>query len=222
MGKTALLRHLSDADGHCLYVNLSQDDPESLRMQLAAVTGLAPGTSLIGIARHLDNSEGVRGVLIDNAHRLVRPTLGGLQVFDDVVALVSKHCEHVNWMFSLDAITWQFLERARDVRPLFDEVAQLQPWREEEIVTLLRNRSERAKIRPNFDHLIDQLPPNADEIDKYEAVTRQAAGYYRILWDYAGGNPGVALIAVSSSRRVSKSLWKRLTEVMNLTWVATI
>ena len=67
------------------------------------------------------------------------------------------------------------------------------PWTEEGIVRLLTKRTEDAGIDPSFAHLLEDLPPDADEIDREEALARTEASYYRLLWDYAGGNPGVAL-----------------------------
>jgi hypothetical protein len=51
----------------------------------------------------------------------------------------------------------------------------------------------------NFTALLPELPPDADDIDREEALARTEASYYRLIWDYAGGNPGVALHAWRSA-----------------------
>jgi hypothetical protein len=45
----------------------------------------------------------------------------------------------------------------------------------------------------SFEHLLEKLPRDADEIDKAEALGRAASGYFRMLWDHSAGNPGIAL-----------------------------
>jgi hypothetical protein len=60
-------------------------------------------------------------------------------------------------------------------------------------VTLLKARSGQAGLVPSFEHLVDPFPATADEIDRQEALTQRAADYYRLLWDAAAGNPGIAL-----------------------------
>jgi hypothetical protein len=85
------------------------------------------------------------------------------------------------------------LERARGSRPLFDDVIVLRPWSEESIVELLTSRNAEAELDPGFEDLLTELPPDADEIDRAEALQKTEASYYRLLWDYASGNPAVAL-----------------------------
>jgi hypothetical protein len=88
---------------------------------------------------------------------------------------------------------WTFLQRARGTKPLFDDVIALKPWGEEAIVRLIASRNEQAGIAPSFEGLVGPLPKDADAIDVREAIDRTRAGYYRLIWDYATGNPGIAL-----------------------------
>ena len=132
-------------------------------------------------------------LLIDDAHHLILPMMGGLADFDRILALARERSEHCTWIFAIDEVLWRFFERARGAEPLFDDVIRLAPWTEEGIVRLLTKRTEDAGIDPSFAHLLEDLPPDADEIDREEALARTEASYYRLLWDYAGGNPGVAL-----------------------------
>ncbi|NJM91382.1 MAG: hypothetical protein HC861_00720 [Rhodospirillaceae bacterium] len=69
----------------------------------------------------------------------------------------------------------------------------LEDWPEEDIATLLKNRSRQAGIEPAFDRLVPELHALADELDRRDALARAATSYYRLIWDYAAGNPGVAL-----------------------------
>jgi hypothetical protein len=134
-------------------------------------------------------------LLIDNAHALVRPVMGGLRDFDEVLTLARLSSRRTGrlWALAIDAVLWPFLARARDDRPLFDAVLPLPLWGEEQIAALLTQRSQEAALQPTFEDLLDKLPPGADEIDRMEALAAKRTGYYRMVWDYARGNPGMAL-----------------------------
>ncbi|MCB9495686.1 MAG: hypothetical protein H6686_02245 [Fibrobacteria bacterium] len=149
--------------------------------------------SLLSALDALPSEEGgPRLVLIDDAHTLIRPVAGGLAEFDRLVDFARDRSD-LAWVFALDSSLWPFLQRARDDRPLFDEVVHLEPWDEEEIGALLRQRNLEAGIDPEFDDLLEALPRGADEIDRQEALQARRAGYERMLWDHARGNPGQAL-----------------------------
>ncbi len=138
-------------------------------------------------------------IVIDDAHRLVLPMMGGMRSFDRVLSLAKRHSKNVAWVFAFDEVIWRFFERMRGAKPLFDEVIRLKPWEETAIVSLLVERSREAAIDPTFDHLIGDLADDADEIDREDALARTETSYYRLIWDYAAGNPGVALHTWRSS-----------------------
>src|SRR5690606_37246505 len=54
-------------------------------------------------------------------------------------------------------------------------------------------RSAQAGIAPGFELLLERLPAGADAQDREDALAQRARGYYRLIWDYASGNPGAAL-----------------------------
>ncbi len=108
----------------------------------------------------------------------------------------SRSPKTTTWVFAIDEVLWLFLQRARGARPLFDDVVRLRPWREEQIIALLRARTATTTLQPSFERLLDKLPANADEIDRQEALERRAGSYYRLLWDYAAVLPDPALFAL--------------------------
>ncbi len=192
-GKSALLRRLHAMFPDTVMASVPAAGADALRARLAVDLGVAPDASLDAVATALDSSERGRAILLDDVHRFIQPVMGGLARFDDLLAVASRHCARTTWILALDDVIWLFLQRARGARPLFDEVIRLVPWREEQIIELLNARTESVGVAPTFERLLDKLPPNADEIDKREALELRAANYYRLLWDYATGNPGVAL-----------------------------
>lgn len=149
------------------------------------------------ISRALDSIEGARPslVILDDAHAMVKPVFGGLRAFDETLAYARAHSEKTLWVFSIDEIVWPFLRRARDSRPLFDELIHLVGWTDEQIGALLTARNREAGLTPRFDDLLEPLPPTSDEIDRQEALAAKRLGYFRMVWDYARGNPAIALAA---------------------------
>jgi hypothetical protein len=138
-------------------------------------------------------------MLLDEAHALAKPIIGGLALFDQVITTARGHCTQTTWVFTIDAAVWPFLKRARDARPLFDEEHHLKSWDEQQIGALLAQRTSEAEISPVYTDLIGKLPLGADEIDRLDALKAKQDGYIRMLWDHVSGNPGLALEAWRSS-----------------------
>lgn len=154
-------------------------------------------TRLAELAAIAENSPAL--ALLDDAHALIKPMIGGLEVFDEVIALARSHCRDSVWVLAIDASVWPLLHRARDARPMFDDTFELEPWNEAQIGALLAERDALAGITPSYDDLLDKLPPGADEIDRMEALKAKQAGYERMLWDHVRGNPALALEAWRTS-----------------------
>ncbi|MEO7331437.1 MAG: hypothetical protein ABI193_22875, partial [Minicystis sp.] len=134
-------------------------------------------------------------ILLDDAHTLIEPRIGGLAKFDEIIAFVRAHSDDVTWVFAIDASVWPLLKRARDARPMFDVIHFLSPWDEGQIGALIAERCKDAGLVFSYDDLLDKLPPGADEIDRQDALRAKRAGYERMLWDHVGGNPGLAMEA---------------------------
>jgi hypothetical protein len=192
-GKTTVLRRVRDTCQDVVFVDCPETGLEGLRSALAAGLNVDPSASLENCASALNANVHDSGLLIDNAHRLIQPVMGGLASFDRLIDVARTYSSKCTWFLSVNEVIWRFFERARGARPLFDEVVTLDAWREEEIVNLLTARCRQVGIQPSFEHFLERLPPDADEFDRAEALERAAAGYYRLLWDYSAGNPGVAL-----------------------------
>lgn len=192
-GKTALLRRICEAFPDTTSIQLPTEGANGLASALAAELGIDPSTSLADAAALHAASETSRALVIDDVHRLIQPVMGGLAPFDALLKVASQSSAGTVWILALDDIIWLFLQRARGGRPLFDEVIRLSRWREEQIIELLEARTASVGVDPTFERLLERLPPNADEIDKREALELRARNYYRLLWDYSAGNPGVAL-----------------------------
>ena len=138
-------------------------------------------------------------LMLDDAHRLIEPCIGGFEKFDEIISLARRRADHTMWVFAIDASLWPLLKRARDDRPLFDTEYVLKPWSEKELAALIADRCEAAQIDPSYEDLLERAPSVADELDRLDALRAKRAGYERMLWDHVGGNPGLALEAWRAS-----------------------
>ncbi|MBW2527472.1 MAG: AAA family ATPase, partial [Deltaproteobacteria bacterium] len=191
-GKSTLLVRIRDQTDDTTLVRCPMGGIADFHKELRSALGLAEDASVEDVRVALDKGDGDNALLVDDAHRLIHPVIGGLAEIDGLLELARISSASCTWVFAFDAVIWQYFERAREPRPLFDDVIALKPWSEEGIVGLLGSRSALAGVDPRFDDLVSELPEGADEIDREEARARTRAGFYRLLWDYARGNPGVA------------------------------
>ncbi|PRQ05909.1 hypothetical protein ENSA5_00210 [Enhygromyxa salina] len=138
--------------------------------------------------------------LIDDAHRLVRPAIGGLEGLDRFADFAREVSGDASWIASIGTAAWQYVSRARGDRVFFDQVVTLPRWNEQQIGELIRERSAAAQITPNFDEIV--IPRQFDVATVGDSLEvglqvseqqRAEMGFYRILWDHAKGNPAVAL-----------------------------
>ncbi len=204
-GKSTLLARVEQQAQRVKVVHCPFGGIERFRTSLLQTLGGGAQAPLERAAELAEKDARGHGILVDDAHRLISPSMGGLAHFDHVLQVVRQHSQHTSWVFAFDERIWQFLERMRGSHPLFDKVIYLDAWREAGIVKLLTQRSRDAELKASFTHLLGDLPSDADEIDVADALHRTEAAYYRLIWDYAGGNPGVALTAWRDSLGIDPS-----------------
>jgi len=159
----------------------------------------------IGLPRNASREQLVAGLaeqsplvfLIDDAHRLVRPAIGGLAGLDQFADFAREVSRDASWVVSIGAAAWQYVSRARGDRVFFDQVLTLPGWNEQQIGALIRDRCAAAGLTPSFADIVIprqfDVSTVAEGEDQPSEERRAELGYYRILWDYAKGNPGVAL-----------------------------
>ncbi len=190
-GKTTLLRRIHERSPESFVVKCPPEGISGFRLAIREAMGLAPDATSEELRQACDKSQ--RSILIDDAHHLIRPVVDGLDEIDKLLELSRHSSGRVTWVYAFDHVIWQFLRRAREVRPLFDDIVKLQPWTEEGIVRLLESRSEAAELAPDFGALVSDLPEDADSFQTQEALAVAERRYYRLLWDYSLGNPAVSL-----------------------------
>lgn len=194
MGKTTLLRRLEAAtQARMLVVDCPVDGFDALLAAMARA--LKASNTVEAIASALASSE-LNVVAIDGVQRLVRPTVGGMRGLDRLGELARQTEGEIAWIVTIGAAAWQYMSRARGEALFFDQTLRLAPWTEDQIGRLIQSRTAAAGIEPSFEGLV--VPRQYDDAGD-DAGNRSEIGFYRILWDYADGNPRVATLFWSRS-----------------------
>lgn len=202
LGKSTELRRLVRANPGALHLACPPSGLGELLSSLRRRLALPEDASIDRIAEAITDAD-LPAVLLDDAHRIVRPIVGGLDDLDLLLSLAGTTNRKTAWLLAMDSVAFAFVERARGGRAPFDEVVRLAAWPEESIADLVRGRAASAGIDPRFDDLL--VETSSDEVERTDQLQRTALGYLRLLWDYAEGNPGVALRLFGDSLRVDET-----------------
>ncbi len=97
----------------------------------------------------------------------------------------------ITWLAAMDKPAYQYVQRVRSDRAMLEDLIDLPRWTQEQISELIEYRCMQAGIAPDFSQIV--IPHQFDETDYETLEERNRSGFYRILWNAAGGNPSVAL-----------------------------
>ncbi len=193
IGATRLLTQIlhKAKNAEPIYINCPLTGYQELLVHLAVSLGLEEETSEVKILSHLRKSDTHYLIAIDNCQRLVKPKVGGLNDLIRFTNLLRRSKQSHRAVFSIEKASWRFVDRARGERLLFDWVAFLPRWSEEQVNGLLDSRiNQDDNCRVSFEGLA--VPKQWDN-DSESEEDRAKQGFYRILWHYSDGNPTVAL-----------------------------
>ncbi len=192
LGKTMFLKRVAaEAEPHeVVHVSCRPGGFARFRKTIAETLGLETASSVEEVADAL-RAKAPKVVCVDDAQRLIRPLIGGLRDIDQLTNLARLVGGTSAWVVSIDAPAWQYLRRARGERAVFGEVIRLKKWTETQISELVRSRATASELAPRFDDLV--VPRQIDVSSYGTGTDHTERDYCRILWDYAKGNPAVAL-----------------------------
>ncbi|WP_456297400.1 ATP-binding protein [Vibrio sp. AK197] len=204
IGSTTVINQLQSRvkNATAIYVNCPYDGYSALLRSLNQAFGLADDTSEVQLLTHLRQSENNYFITIDNAQRLVKPMVGGLKHLIHLTNLLRRTHGHHRVLFAIEKASWNFIDRARGERLLFDFVAFLPRWNEKQMAELLSTRiNHQGQKSLSFDGLTVPKQWDQDDISEEE---RAMQGFFRILWHYSDGNPTIALRFFRLSLRIDK------------------
>ncbi len=153
-------------------------------------------------------------VIIDDCHHFFLRQIGGFEAMELFLKLVSVTDHHHFWLLSFNRHTWAYLNRVRYRGHFFADVIEMEPWTEEEIQELIRNRNALTDRGISFTELVVATDEDEDDDHHYEIV-RTSNGYFRLLHEFSQGNPSVALtfwlrsLTVDSDQTLQVGLFPR-------------
>lgn len=192
MGKTTWLNQLRRDDVDITRVELATRvaDPEALVAQLARDLGVSGSPKTVeDLAGHLERGDR-RIVVLDLAQHLFIARIGGYDAFSAFAQLVNRTRQRVFWMAAMSEYAWRHLKAVHPDCAVFRRVVALEGWSEDEIQELIQRRSKASGVVFNYaDVAVDRL----EGVAIRARLVESAEGYVRLLWDYSGGNPRIAL-----------------------------
>jgi len=152
---------------------------------------LLTGPDLLKAIEPLTRDDGTRRVaMVDAAQNLFLGAVGGYEALEEFVSVVERTRDRIFWLCALNAFSWEHLAAVRPDLAVFRDHQVLTPWSEEAIRELIRTRTTASGVNLTFEDLV---------VERMEGVSAEARflrteeGYTRLLWDYADGNPRIAL-----------------------------
>ncbi|NJM91381.1 MAG: ATP-binding protein [Rhodospirillaceae bacterium] len=107
-GRSTVLQRVSETRENVALVDCPFEGLDALTRALAQALNLPADGNLESLAAQLDSEERDLGLIIDNAHRLIHPTMGGLAAFDRLIDCARRHSRHCAWVMSMDRVVWRF------------------------------------------------------------------------------------------------------------------
>jgi hypothetical protein len=188
-GKTVLIERLISATKlESLVIDCGPDWHRNARGQLADVLKVEQKDDDRAIARGLGQ---YRLVCFENAHLLVWPAIGGREVLDWLRSIILlPEAGPIAIVMTFNRACWRFVFRSYRNQSMFDNIIQLPRFSEDQIAQLIDSVIGEAGLDISYKYL--ELP-RAFEEEQTAKTARAKNDFARVLWDYTGGNPGVAL-----------------------------
>lgn len=198
-GKTtwlmALKRNLPD-DMTCVYHSIEDRNyqADGVCLLICRELGIADTTDPEQIIAQL-HAQRPQVVLLDLGQNLMLRTVGGLAGYDVFVHITQATVGRVLWVIAFASWPFEYLQRIHPNRDVYDQHLALPPWSDQRIGELIDARMESAGFTADYDSLLnnDALAPNPTPLTNDEDAERIADRYHRLVWDYADGNPRLAL-----------------------------
>ncbi len=193
MGKTQLLGELPKVLGTANVSSIALNDKLSQPRQLyqwlskSLELGDSPKTEPLLISALRAGPR--RIITIDHCHHLFLRKVGGFDAWRAFIRIVSECGSEVFWVLSFEKAAWDYLSNVGGRVEYFRKVIKMPEWSETDLRRLILGRMRRSRYRVNFS---DLLVTRLEGVKMKSQIIRTSQGYFRLLWDYANGNPTLA------------------------------
>lgn len=140
-----------------------------------------------------------RVAIIDDCEMLFLRAIHGFDALDCFLAVVSQTQPQVAWVIAFDNHAWEFINRVHDRRHHVKTIIRLAGLNELQVQKMIEQRAASVGLALDFSNLV--VAQRAVQADGRYELVKTARGFFRILTDYCGGNPRVALHYWRSSLR---------------------
>ncbi len=136
-------------------------------------------------------------VLLDLVQNTFLRDVDGLAGHQALIRIAQATADHVVWVLTYAHWPFEFIQRTQPDRDVYDRTVRLEAWSESQISELLDTRMTQAGFTVDYEKLFSEpgLPKPMmvhGQTDPIE-LERSADRYHRLVWDYADGNPRIAL-----------------------------
>lgn len=136
-------------------------------------------------------------VLIDLGQNLMLRAVGGLNAYEMFIRIAQATVGKVLWVIAFARLPFEYLQQTHPGHDVYDRVIYLDAWSETQISDLIDARMAAVGFTADY----EQLRLNAATVSTSSmntlaqtgAIERMMDRYHRLIWDYADGNPRVAL-----------------------------
>jgi hypothetical protein len=192
MGKSTVLYNLERELGATVLrgdLHTKVTRPARVVAWLGEVFGISPRPSSEKELIKLIREDKRPAVAIDNCHNLFLRRVGGFEAWETFIRVVNETCDNVFWTLAFNAVAWEYLENIAGGTRFFRRIIEMSGWSEREIRRLIMRRMRRAGYGVSF---TDLLVAGVEGVNISAQLGRTSEGYFRLLWDFTGGNPRLA------------------------------
>jgi hypothetical protein len=137
-------------------------------------------------------------VLLDVGQNLMLRAVGGLAGYELFIRVAQATVERVLWVVTFAHWPFEYLQRTHPDRDVYDRIVRFDGWSEQQIGELIEARLAAAGFSADYEQLLlNAQPQPLSRRHQPPALGEAAEGlaerYHRLVWDYADGNPRVAL-----------------------------
>lgn len=167
-----------------------QIDPDALLRALSTALGMPCRNETELIQKLIAGP--VRTVMLDLGQNMILRTVGGLAGYEALIRVARATTSRVAWILAFSRWPFEYVQRTHPEQDVYDRVIRLEGWPESAISQLIESRMSAAGYTADYgDLLLETTLSSSTSLDA--EVQRPSDRYHRIIWDYADGNPRVAL-----------------------------
>jgi hypothetical protein len=128
-------------------------------------------------------------VALDDCHNLFLRQVGGFEGWECFMRVINETCDSVFWLLTFSREAFDYLHNITGYTQFLRRTLLIPSWNEDAIRRGIMQKMRRARYGVNFSDLVLANPQG---VTVAAQMGHTSSGYFRMLWDFAGGNPRLA------------------------------